>query len=287
MIKIAEKIMEKTSKLLTSEEFKNRHKTIDKSFSRNRALGFTNIMGICLNSAKKSLQIELDSYFNLFDSQKTVTKQAFSKQRKFISPTAFVELFEMTVEYAMKNKAIKQFKGHRFFAIDGTELQIPKTEETTRKFTQNRGSTSPRARVSTLCDVLSGFIIHAEIEATTVDERTLAKRHLSYFMKYKKSKDVVLFDRGYPSKNMVDFLHKNKIKYIIRFQKKHNKKIDESTERDFFVVIDGHRFRVIKLMLESGEEEVLITNLGKNAFLYHEFQELYHLRWAIETKYNT
>lgn len=121
----------------------------------------------------------------------------------------------------------------------------------------------------------------------TVHERTLAKKNLVYFLQYKKVNAVVIFDRGYPSKAMFDFLHKNKIKYIIRYQKNHNKMIDNCDKNDFEVVIDRRSFRDIKLLLDSGEVEVLITNLSKSAFLFHDFKELYHLRWAIETKYDT
>ena len=31
----------------------------------------------------------------------------------------------------------------------------------------------------------------------------------------------------------------------------------------------------------------MITNLDRNEFKTEEFQKLYHLRWGIETKYNT
>lgn len=287
MIKLAEKILERTSELLSSTEFVDKHKTRETSFLRNRILGFKNIVGICLNFSKRTLQTEIDDYFDNLNSEETVTKQAFSKQRAFISPTAFIELFDLTVDTIFGNKAIKTFKGHRFFAIDGSMHQLPRHNSNADYFGTNASSSIPEARVSALCDVLSNFLIHTEIDSNKVDERTLAKRHLEFFLKYKKSKDVVIFDRGYPSKGMINYLHENKIKYIIRLPKNYNKTIQNSTENDFNITIDGHRFRVIQMILDSGEKEILATNLGKKAFLWHEFKELYHLRWAIETKYDT
>lgn len=287
MIKLAEKILDKTSELLSSTEFVDRHKTTETSFLRNRVLGFKNIMGICLNFSKRTLQVEIDDYFYNLKTDNTVTKQAFSKQRTSISPTAFTELFNLTVDTIFKDKAIKSYKGHRFFAIDGSIHQLPRHKGTADHFGTNASSAIPEARVSALCDVLSNFLIHTEISSNKVDERTLAKKHLDFFLKYKKSKDVVIFDRGYPSKGMIDYLHKNKIKYIIRLPKNYNKTIQNSTENDFFITIDGHRFRVIQMVLDSGEKEILATNLGRKAFLWHEFKELYHFRWAIETRYDT
>ena len=41
------------------------------------------------------------------------------------------------------------------------------------------------------------------------------------------------------------------------------------------------------MLLSSGETEILITNLGRKAFKTADFKDLYHLRWGVETKYNT
>ena len=252
-------------------------------------MGFTQIVGTCLNFAKKSLQLEIDNYVELTDPsiEKPITKQAFSKARQNISPDAFKCLFLMSSETAMESRGIKRFKGYRIFAVDGTELQIPKTEETVKRFTQDRGSTSPRARASTLCDVLSGYIIHANIEDTTVDERTLAMEHLEYFKPYHKTKDIIIFDRGYPSKDLIRYLVENNMRFVIRMQKSFNKDIDNTDKPDFHVEIGDCEVRIIKLSLDNGEVEVLATNLSKSSFKHPEFKELYRLRWGIETKYNT
>ena len=43
------------------------------------------------------------------------------------------------------------------------------------------------------------------------------------------------------------------------------------------------RLRLIRVELEDGEVEVLITNLmDEEVFPAHEFKELYHLRWGAE-----
>jgi len=252
-------------------------------------MGFTGIISTCLNFTKKSLQLEIDNFMELTDPsiEKPITKQAFSKARQNISPDAFKYLFLMTSETAMESSEIKRFKGYRIFAIDGTELQIPKTEETVKYFTQDRGSTSPRARASTLCDVLGGYIIHANIEDTTVDERTLAMEHLDYFKTFCKTKDIIIFDRGYPSRDLIRYLNENNMRYVIRMQKSFNKDIDNTDKPDFHVLIADQKVRVIKFALDNGETEVLITNLSKKSFAHPEFKELYFLRWGIETKYNT
>jgi len=289
MKRIAEKLIKDTNETLKSASFCETFKEKASCFTRRRKMGFPQIIGTCLNFTSKSLQLEIDNYIELTDPsiEKPITKQAFSKARQNISPDAFEHLFLMTSKTVLKSGGIKRFKGHRFFANDGLELQIPKTEETTRVFTQDRGSTSPRARASTLCDVISGYIIHANIDATTVDERTLAMEHLEYFKEFRQPKDILLFDRGYPSKDLIKYLTENKMHFIMRVQKGFNKSIDETDKPDFYVCIAGCKVRTIKLVLDNGEIEVLATDLSKNAFKHSEFKELYHLRWGIETRYNT
>lgn len=289
MKKIIKKLLNKTNELIKSDYFCNTFKLKANSFTRKRKMGFTDIIGTCLNFSKKSLQLEIDNYVELTDPsvEKPITKQAFSKARQNISPDAFKALFLMTSETAMQSGVIRRFKGHRIFAIDGTELQLPKAEEIAKWFTQNNGSTSPRARVSALCDVLSGYIIHANIEDTAVAERTLALDNLEYYKAFHKAKDIIIFDRGYPSKNIIQYLTVNNMRFVARMQKNFNKDIDNTNEQDFCVNIADCKVRIIKLALDNGEIEVLATNLSKGLFKHSEFKELYSLRWGIETKYNT
>jgi len=46
------------------------------------------------------------------------------------------------------------------------------------------------------------------------------------------------------------------------------------------------KVRVIRFKLESGEEEILITNLRDENLTIKDFKELYFKRWGIEVKFN-
>lgn len=252
-------------------------------------MGFVAVVTLCLNFLRKSLQIEIDRYMELTDPEieRPMTKQAFSKARRKVSPDAFKELFEMTGTKALEMDAFGRYKGYRVFAIDGTELQLPKNKEIEQKFQSKMNSFTPRARASVLCDVITSLTVHAYIETTNIGERVLAMEHLKYFKAHKQAKDLIVFDRGYPSKEMVQYLDENGFKYLMRVQKGFNKEIDTSVNCDFYTKIADCNVRVIKLTLPNGEPETLITNLGRKVFLTSDFQELYYLRWGIETKYNT
>ncbi|GHU05874.1 hypothetical protein AGMMS49960_22240 [Betaproteobacteria bacterium] len=47
------------------------------------------------------------------------------------------------------------------------------------------------------------------------------------------------------------------------------------------------KLRMIVIILPNGVEEHIITNLKSNNFNYKEIEEIYSLRWGIETGYDT
>jgi len=76
----------------------------------------------------------------------------------------------------------------------------------------------------------------------------------------------------------------------MRLQKNHFTKVINPNKEDQIIEIQhegkGYRSRVIRLILSSGEQEILITNLYDEKYLIKDFKELYFFRWGIETKYD-
>jgi hypothetical protein len=183
--------------------------------------------------------------------------------------------------------AFARYKGYRIFAIDGTELQLPKFDETAAMCGYKRNSCSPKARFSILCDVVSGITVHAALGTLDVGERALGMKHLQWFEAHRQAGDILLFDRGYPSKRLIGHLAGKKIKFVIRLPKGFNPEADNSSKNDFHIEVKGYRVRIIKLQLPTGEIEILATNLGEDEFAASEFGALSSMRWGVETKYNT
>jgi DNA-directed RNA polymerase subunit F len=139
--------------------------------------------------------------------------------------------------------------------------------------------------------VLNDIVLDAAIEPLTTDERSLAKIHINACKSVAPDdKKLYIFDRGYASFDLIETLENEGLFYLMRVKSKFNSDIDNQTEADGYVWLkqDDKRIhvRVIKFMLSSSEEEVLITNikdkrLGKNAF-----KKLYFMRWPIEGKYD-
>jgi len=134
-------------------------------------------------------------------------------------------------------------------------------------------------------------IVHSSLESIRTDERSIALQHIEFFDSYATNKDIIIFDRGYPSHELIAEFEDKPWKYLMRISKGFNFIIDANVETDFIQVIrcrKHKRFvRVIKIVLPSGEIEQLITNIPQEEFTQEEFEKLYFLRWPVETKYNT
>ena len=118
-------------------------------------------------------------------------------------------------------------------------------------------------------------------------------------------KKIIIFDRGYPSIEMIYMLEQIGIKYLFRAKKlslakefekmnsedeeikieltsKRISGINDSKIRNQLREIQSLKSRFVKYELNTGETELLITNLDKSEFNTQELGELYYERWKIE-----
>jgi hypothetical protein len=280
-----------TKAMLYDKSTIEKYRTKESAFTRDRKMGFAKLVLCMLNFMKKSLTVELERFLKLTNGQgSAMSKQAFSKARKNISPLLFRDLLrKATVEPFMKPEVAERYKGYRVFAIDGTDIEIEATKNNLEYYGTKGSDTACRAKASFLCEVTDDVIIDAII-TNNKDERALATEHIEYFSRFATEKDLIIFDRGYPGKKLIADLYGREMKFLMRLQRSFDTKIDEDERNDFYTDMKYkgkiYRLRVIKLRLSGGEEEMLITNLGNDEFDTDEFKELYFLRWGIETKYN-
>ena len=68
----------------------------------------------------------------------------------------------------------------------------------------------------------------------------------------------------------------------MRVRNKFNLDVDNQQSNDGYVQIGEHKVRVIKVVLDTGETETLLTNLTEN----FDFKELYFKRWGVEKEYD-
>ena len=255
-------------------------------------MDFKNLIMFALNFVKKSIQIELDLFVkNIMRSENAITKQAYSQARQKISPRAFVLLAEGIIKWYYADD-FKRFRGYRLSAIDGSILELNNSEILREEFGYVENTTVKLARAlsSGIYDIENDMILTSKITKYKTSERNLAIELIEQLKKIGLKNDLILFDRGYPSSELIKYLEDSGIKYLMRVSSQFLKVVNEAKQEDQIVEIKTKKktikVRVLKFLLDSGVQEVLITNLLDESLSIKDFKELYFKRWGIEVKFN-
>jgi len=244
-----------------------------------------------LNAYNCSTQCGLRRFFATFLKQLPMRQQSFSEARKKIKVSAFIEIFRLSVDVLSKS-CQSTWHGYLIFAIDGTKIALSDDAELLKHYGgTGANASSPTAQGSIMYDILNNVVYDALIKPLSTDERTLTLMHIKTVLpSLVRRKILAIFDRGYPSFELIKELEDQGINYLMRVKTKFNNDIDAQTASDGYVrLVKDDEFvdvRVIKFTLDSGELEMLITNIDDGRLGINAFKRLYFLRWPIETKYD-
>ncbi len=302
-------IIEYIQKIIFSQDFLERNRNQKPDFSRNRKLPLSTLILYFCNLIKSSYQPELNKFWKILSgsvvAQNVVSKAALCKARKKLKSEAFVELNTKTVQYFNEHANPLTWHGFSLKAVDGSTVKLPNFPEIVEHFgvwNPRQGDPLPMARISQLFDPLNGITHHALIAPKSTGERELAAKHFEHL----KERDLVLLDRGYPAfwlfklilfyqANFCSRISCKKWKIIRQFMK--SGRLEQmimlpipatSIAACNNLQLDTHpiRLRLVRVELDSGESEVLITSLINTEKYPHQlFAELYHDRWPIEEDY--
>jgi hypothetical protein len=262
-----------------------------------------------MNLIKGSYQDELDYFFKAIDHSETfvrkITKSALCKARKKLKFEAFTKLNMEAVNYFYDHFSPKKWFGFTLLAIDGSTVKIPRTTEVEKHFgvwNANSQNPCPLARISQMFDVLNKITVDAIISPKATGERELCESHFLKLM----PNDLVLLDRGYPAywlfnlilswggnfcaRVQVDkwipikkFFRSGKLQKIIRLKAPAS---SIARCRDLGLETLDLKLRLIRVQLENGETEILITSLVDiEKYPQEMFLDLYHHRWPVEEDY--
>jgi hypothetical protein len=213
--------------------------------------------------------------------------------------------------YSENDERVKLWKGYRLLGCDGSTLTLPITKELKKKYSHYvNGHTTDVliARTSILYDLENEMVLDGKLAPFSEGERQLA---ISLFQGLKKSqfKELIILDRGYPSYEMIYEMEQLNLDYLMRIKPSFGKLTVEFMNSDLIELITEikpvipHRkvnlikklffknkaikIRLIKVLLESGEVEMLVTSLlNQKKYPLGEFKDLYFKRWGIETLYD-
>lgn len=283
----------------------------ENSFNRTRKLPFSVLLTYFLNLTKGSYQQELDNFFAISNSNpipaQVVTKSALTQARKHLSHTAFIDLNHQVVKgYYTNHSNLKTWKGFRLCAIDGSKLRLPNEPDIIETFGVHTGKESQKdcssALASVYYDVLNHISIDSSINPVYASERKCAASHLESAL----PRDLSLLDRGYNAFWLYSLYQAKKLSFCMRAKINRGivfKAFADSRKKEAIVTLQPSdrslkqcrekglpstplKLRLIRVELDNGEIEVLITNLlDEQMFPSSEFKLLYHLRWGIEENY--
>ena len=298
-------LIEALKERLFAPDFLARHRRCEQDFTRKRSLPFHTVILFLLNLVKRALQDELDEFFKLASGEvvaaRTVTKSAFSQARKKLHAGAFIDLNTVQVDYFYDHFPYRKWKGLRLLAVDGSTAQLPETSDIIEHFGLFSDAI-PLGRVSQMFDALNAVTVEALIGPLNAGEREYAACH---FEKIGPG-DLALLDRGYPAFWLFALISSKDADFCARVPVGVWGVVDE-------FVASGHqeqivdlspcapaikkcqtrnlptapiKVRLLRIELDSGEVEVLLTSLLDTAhYPYSDFKALYHQRWPVEEDY--
>ena len=272
-----------------------------------------------INRKGLTLKLELRGYMNISHPGVRISKPGYLKQRMKLNPEAFVDLYQFHNRnfYSDPDAELYTYNGFLVLAVDGSDINIPTTPETLERYgnASKRGG-KPCAQIGLGClyDALNRMILEADCNKVKFNEMSVAEAQIA------KVRDtigsdmpfMVTMDRGYPSTpsfmRMIDegvfFVARLKSSDFkaeqqalcsddenveIRLTKSRRKHYLGTADEALVMSRDSFKLRMVRVWLDEDKKdyEILATNLPRDLFPSECFGEIYHLRWRIETAYQT
>ena len=288
-------------------------------FVRNRKMPLDDLAFSMINRKGLTLKLELRGYMNISHPGVQISKPGYLKQRMKLNPEAFVDLYQFHNRnfYSDPDAELYTYNGFLVLAVDGSDINIPTTPETLEKYgnaSKRGGKPCAQLGLGCLYDTLNRMILDASCNKVKFNEMAIAEAQIAS-VRDTIGPDIpfmVTMDRGYPSIPSFLRMIDEGVYFVARLKSSDFKaeqqalssddeevEIDLSKSRrrhylgtaDEALVMsrDSFKLRMVRVWLDEGkkEYEILATNLPRERFPTECFGEIYHLRWRIETAYQT
>ncbi|MBU5445690.1 IS4 family transposase [Paenibacillus sp. MSJ-34] len=187
-------------------------KNPNKDFTRKKKLPFETVMELLISMGGNSI------YKELLESQgydvNTATTSAFVQQRNKILPSAVEFLFH---KFTQSYTDIKNYRGYRLLAVDGSDLQFATDSTDTDTYFQNQPNTKGYnlLHLNAAYDLCNRLYVDAIVQSRRLwnEGRALAEMVGRSPI---KGKTIVIADRGYESYNNFAHIERKKWNYVIR-----------------------------------------------------------------------
>jgi hypothetical protein len=250
----------------------------------------------------------------LWTDAEAVHRSGLTKARRKVPWTIFRDILEKAVKLAYSlhpRSSSHVWHGMTVIAFDGSKYDLPATAEIRDEFDPRSGLDHegrghyPQCLVTTAYDVFRRLPVARSVVGLHGSEREEAQALLPFV----PHRCVLLFDRGYPSFDLIAYLRKHHGGYFLfRCPAECTFPAVEAFVRkgkpeDFISLTPSNKYlaglsakerkkagaiqlRAIRLVSPDGKISVLLTNmLNKGQFQREEITVLYFRRWAVEDHY--
>lgn len=262
-----------------------------------------------LRGHKFSLQNALNKVFAALGKLRlTPTNSALCQARQKLDPALFIHLHHAARDDFYKlygqDGEVLTWRGHRVLAYDGTDLNLPNTAELQQAFSLQRnqhGSEKVQALAGVLYDVRNDIALGAQLGPLQAEKNFL----LGDLWQATAPGDLIIMDRLFADYSVIAQAEKTGRKVLIRCPIGKLTMVNEfckSTDTERILTFEmpqspqtrkyvrehnlptSVRVRLIKVLLDTGETEILLTTLcDRLRYPFDEFKQVYHWRWGVET----
>lgn len=280
------------------EKIPDLYKESPSDFTRSRKLPFGRVLILLLRKSGAGIQNGLDALSRALGlisgaPADMACKSAFCQQRQKMKPEAVKAMNALFVKefYTENDENVGLWRGYRLLAVDGSVIDLPACAGLKSYLAKTgEGTLRPMARVSALYDPINKVFADVSLSATSVGERALALAHLKHCA---PGKDLILYDRGYPSAAFIGEHLTAGVDFVMRapvgFNGPCSRFIASGAPEAIAVFADGkHKWpvRLVRVELPSGPELLITSLMDMQEYPHGVFKPLYALRWGIETRYD-
>ena len=216
---------------------------------------------------------------NSFKTHETCSRQALVKKEDLIPVQVYVELSILLNSniHDILYKNITQNNNLIIIAVDGTYSTM-KESLCNDGYKSNKNGESVTALITGMFNVTCNCPIGLHITKHK-NERKAFMDLITEYPSYKYS--VFVFDRGYFSEDMFDFMNDNKLFYICRMRE--NSLLIDSTKDDFTTKMkNGAGIRIVKYTINKKNYYMATNLLDAKHFPISFIKENYGHRWTVE-----
>ena len=275
------------NRIVSGDAPKNAVKPDTNAFTRDRKLPFGRMLLMILRGIKSQLLVASKKLFDDLGLTLCPSRQAVSKARTNLEPEYIHNLVGEHAKIACSCEDSELFaERFRLCAIDGSGVSVDNALSDVYG-TQSGAAT---ALASLAYDPLNDIILDGTLHPGATDERDAAEANIEAAERVVGGRETIFIeDRGYNSREHVSWLIRGGRKFVIRVRRKYDLTFDNAPGRGEWRLFEYEgrscAVRVLKVVLDDGEIETLITNVNKRYLPWSQAKELYFKRWRIEEKF--